>query len=441
MEPRIQYTKTADGVSIAYWVLGEGGRPLLLTPPLGWSNIAREWQIPALRAWYERLASRRMLVRYDYRGNGMSDRDVDDLSLEAFVSDLEAVTRELTAEHFDVVAFAVPAMSAIAYVARHPERVSRLVLWDVSAQGQSAPLEAVKALAETDWQMATETYAHAALGWSRGQQAHQWAAFMRASISQADFLRFWRALPDWDVSPLLPQITARTLVLQQPEYPSDHTRVLTSKIPGAQLVRLGPGPSFAAHEHEEGMRLVEEFLSDEPARPPERPSPGLYTVLFTDIASSTALTQRLGDARAHELVRAHNTIVRDALQAHDGSEIKHTGDGIMASFATASRALDCAVAIQHGVAAHVEEHPDTPLGVHVGLNAGEPVAEDADLFGTAVQLARRICDQAQGGEILSSNVVRELAAGKGFLFADRGEVALRGFEDPVRLYEVRWREV
>jgi adenylate cyclase len=188
------------------------------------------------------------------------------------------------------------------------------------------------------------------------------------------------------------------------------------------------------------MRLVEEFLSDKPARPPERPSPGLYTVLFTDIVSSTALTQRLGDARAQELVRAHNTIVRGALQAHDGSEIKHTGDGIMASFATASSALDCAVAIQQAVAAHAEENPDTPLGVHIGLNAGEPVAEDADLFGTAVQLARRICDQAQGGEVLSSNVVRELAAGKGFLFADRGDVALRGFEDPVRLYEVRWRE-
>ena len=108
----------------------------------------------------------------------------------------------------------------------------------------------------------------------------------------------------------------------------------------------------------------------------------------------------------------------------------------MASFSSASGALECAVAIQRAV----EGRGDEQLRVHVGLNAGEPVAEEQDLFGTAVQLARRICDQADGGEILASDVVRQLAAGKGFLFADRGEIALRGFEDPVRLYEVRWRE-
>ena len=115
----------------------------------------------------------------------------------------------------------------------------------------------------------------------------------------------------------------------------------------------------------------------------------------------------------------------------------------MASFAAASRALECAVAIQRSVEeqnASVGAHRDAPLQIHVGVNAGEPVAEDDDLFGTAVQLARRICDQANGGEVLASDVVRQLVAGKGFLFADRGDVALRGFEDPVRLYEVRWQE-
>ena len=137
----------------------------------------------------------------------------------------------------------------------------------------------------------------------------------------------------------------------------------------------------------------------------------------------------------------HNTIVRDALNAHGGSEIKHTGDGIMASAPTASGALECAVAIQRAVADwDSRAHSHAPLQVHIGLNAGEPVAEEQDLFGTSVQLARRICDHAEAGQILASNVVRELAAGKGFLFADRGDVALRGFEDPVRLYEVRWRE-
>ncbi len=171
----------------------------------------------------------------------------------------------------------------------------------------------------------------------------------------------------------------------------------------------------------------------------------MYTILFTDMASSTALTQRLGDAGAQEVRRAHNEIVRAALSANSGSEIKHTGDGIMASFATASSALECAIAIQCGVAEHKQEHPDSPLSVYIGLNAGEPIAEDdpdgrVDLFGTSVNLAKRICDQAEAGQIVASNVVRELAAGKDFLFADLGETELRGFEDPVKLWELRWRE-
>ena len=171
---------------------------------------------------------------------------------------------------------------------------------------------------------------------------------------------------------------------------------------------------------------------------PSAPS-GLLTILFTDMESSTALRQRLGDAQAQEVVHTHDAIVREALGAHGGSEIKHTGDGIMASFPSASSGLECAVAIQRGVAAYVEEHPDPPLAVYIGLNAGEPIAEEEDLFGTSVDLARRICDRAEPSVILVSNVVRELAAGKGFLFSDLGGTVLRGFEDPVRLYEVRWR--
>ena len=112
----------------------------------------------------------------------------------------------------------------------------------------------------------------------------------------------------------------------------------------------------------------------------------------------------------------------------------------MASFATASAALDSAIAIQRGVTTHKEAHPDSPLGVYVGLNAGEPIVEEGDLFGTSVNLAARICDHAEAGQILAANVVRELAAGKQFLFSDLGETELRGFEDPVKLWELRWEE-
>jgi len=188
--------------------------------------------------------------------------------------------------------------------------------------------------------------------------------------------------------------------------------------------------------------VIHRLLGVEPKaqRPPVAAPAGLRTILFTDMEGSTPLTQRLGDARAQEVLRAHNAIVREALKAHGGSQIKHTGDGIMASFPSASGAIEGAIAIQRALAEQGQAHPDTPIRVRIGLNAGEPVAEEEDLFGTAVQVASRICARAEAAQVLCSNVVRELAAGKGFLFSDRGDVELRGFEDPVRLYEVRWRE-
>jgi class 3 adenylate cyclase len=223
-------------------------------------------------------------------------------------------------------------------------------------------------------------------------------------------------------------------------------RELAALIPGARLVPL-EGRNHAIFpndpEYEMYQQAVEEFLAEDrkPAKRKSRkvsaaaPS-GLVTILFTDMEGSTSLTQRLGDAGAQELLRSHNSIVRDSLKAHGGSEIKHTGDGIMASFATASKALACATAIQTTFAER-NETADEPINVRIGLNAGEPVAEDQDLFGTAVQLAARVCAHAEPGTILASNVVRELSAGKPFLFSDQGDVVLRGFEDPVRLYEVR----
>ena len=195
-------------------------------------------------------------------------------------------------------------------------------------------------------------------------------------------------------------------------------------------------------------RIMLEFMTGEEVAKESKVTRAVgdtHTILFTDMEGSTTLADRLGDAAAQDVRRAHNDIVRAALAANAGSEIKHTGDGIMASFSTASSALDAAIAIQRGVAAHKNEHPDSPLGVYVGLNAGEPIAEDdpggrVDLFGTSVNLAARICDHAQAGQIVAANVVRELAAGKDFLFADLGETALRGFEDPIKLWELRWRD-
>ena len=207
---------------------------------------------------------------------------------------------------------------------------------------------------------------------------------------------------------------------------------LAAGIPDARLLTIDD------MNYQRVAALIEDFAG--PARKARLATGGLVTILFTDMASSTTLADRLGDAAAQEVRRQHNDIVRAALATDAGNEIKHTGDGIMASFATASSALDAAIAIQRGVAAHKEEHPDSPLAVYVGLNAGEPIAEDDDLFGTSINLAARICDRAEAGQILAANVVRELAAGKQFLFADLGETELRGFKDPVKLWELRWEE-
>ena len=300
-------------------------------------------------------------------------------------------------------------------------------------------------LSEMDWSLFTETLAHTMLGWPKGKAAQQYAELMRQSVTQAAFNASLRAMADMDVAPLLPTLRVPTLVLHRRDLPMtgvDSARFLAAQIPTARLAVLdGKGGAYALENWQEVLDNVEEFLGEDEAKvAPAAAAPGLVTILFTDIEGSTALTQRLGDARAQEVLRIHNTIVRDALKAHSGSETKHTGDGIMASFASASRALECAIDIQRGFAQHSESNPDMPVRVRIGLNAGEPVAEEEDLFGTAVQLAARVCAHAEPGQVLLPEGVRHLVAGKRFLFADIGEIALRGFEDPVRLFEVRWRE-
>ena len=164
------------------------------------------------------------------------------------------------------------------------------------------------------------------------------------------------------------------------------------------------------------------------------------TIMFTDIEGSTALTERLGDSRAMDLLHTHDNLIRDALKSYDGREVKHMGDGFMNCFPTASGAVGCSIAIQSALATHAKNTEEWPIRVRIGLSAGEPVEEHRDLYGAAVQMASRVCSLAQPTGILVSNVIRELSIGKGFSFADRGEAELRGFKEPVRLYEVEWRE-
>ena len=167
---------------------------------------------------------------------------------------------------------------------------------------------------------------------------------------------------------------------------------------------------------------------------------GVMTVMFTDMVGSTNLTQTQGDFGAQVVVRMHNQIVRTALAMHNGKEVKHTGDGIMASFSSAASAVEACVEIQSRVAEHNKKTGTNALHLRIGLNAGEPIREENDIFGTTVQLAARICDKAGTDRILVSNVVRELSIGRSFKFVSRGAFALKGVNEPQTLYEVVWNE-
>ena len=167
--------------------------------------------------------------------------------------------------------------------------------------------------------------------------------------------------------------------------------------------------------------------------------PGIRTILFTDVVNSTTLTQSLGDEAALAILGMHDTIVRDALSASGGREVKHTGDGIMASFVSAASAVRCAIQIQRELDKHAQAIPWRSLKVRVGAAAGEPVEQNNDLFGSTVQLAARLCAHAQPEQILVSNAIAELCLGKGLLFEELGEVVLKGFDSPVRAHAAAWR--
>ena len=161
-------------------------------------------------------------------------------------------------------------------------------------------------------------------------------------------------------------------------------------------------------------------------------------IMFTDLEGSTALTQRLGDAGAMDVLRRHDAIVRGALERHGGTEVKHTGDGIMASFGSISSAIEAAIAIQRGFA-EAEAATHMPVGLRIGMAAGEPVTDRDDLFGAAVQLAARLSSRADARSILVSSAVRDLATGKGFQFGALRSFRLKGFDDSVRACDVVWQ--
>jgi len=451
MEPQIQYAQTKDGVSIAYWRRGDGP-PAIHLPPLGWGHLQLESAYPSWRAWHDALAERLSLIRFDVPGTGLSDRDVADFSLTGMAESVDAVADHLGIDRFVLFCPLYSGALGVRYTVEHSQRVSHLVLYNSIASFERGreSFKGARHLLEENWDVFVRASMSIAFGWT-SEEAAWWAEFMKEGISQEAYLQFFKDRQDWDSTDLLQQITVPTLVVQrrQVEWPNvADARRLAAKISGAHLAVL-EGDETAPYDGdmETLVATICDFVTQgEPETVEETlatRSP-FRTVLFTDVEGSTALTQRLGDAQARELLHEHERITREALTGHGGNEIKTMGDGFMASFGSATQALECAIVIQRSFAEH-NESAGEPIKVRIGLNAGEPIAEDdpegrGDLFGTAVNMAARIAAKAEAGEILVADVVRQLVAGKEFLFNDRGDTELRGFEDPVQVYEVRWRE-
>jgi class 3 adenylate cyclase/pimeloyl-ACP methyl ester carboxylesterase len=440
-EQEIRFCTTSDGVRIAYTTMGEGSPPLVFVPT--WISSLKYTEYEPAMASY--IAAHRRLVLFDVRGTGISDRDVQDFSRSALIRDVEAVIDHLKLRRVALWGMDDSGPTAIEYVHRHPDRVSHLVLLGCAARGRDVRVDDTDALIQLlrkGWDVAPEMWASLTMPGVKPATARAFFTAIRESGSGESAAAQHEARIDDDVTDLLGEIKTPTLVLHargDPLYPFELGRQLAALLPNARLVPLDWEIHWDPENYAQVVDAVEQIIAPAGAGREKldggEPS-AFHTILFTDIEGSTALAERLGDAKAQELRRAHDTIVREALKGCSGTETKHTGDGIMASFPSASRAIECAVSVQRAIA----ERGDATLRVRIGLNAGEPVAEEADLFGTAVNLARRICDRAEQGQILVSDVVHQLAAGKGFTFADNGEAKLKGFEKPVRLHEVRWRD-
>src|SRR5215216_5984408 len=267
MEPRIQYATTADGVSIAFWTLGEGV-PLLYMAGGPWGHIEL-WDIPECRRWYERLAQKRMLIRYDVRGTGFSERDVSDYSLEALVLDVEAVVDRLGLDTFEMLGAFDAGPVAIAYAARRPERVSRLILWCSWARSSDISSPRIRAwlgLLDQDWELMTDTCAHLALGWLAGEVGRHAAQRLRESVTPEAARAALKAMGTFDVTELLPRLKVPTLVLHRgdiPWLPVSIARELASRIPDARLSIL-EGESTAPYlgDTEVTASAIDEFLGE-----------------------------------------------------------------------------------------------------------------------------------------------------------------------------------
>ena len=432
MAPVTRYTHS-DGASIAYQVVGDGAVDLLFLP--GWiSQVEALWEAPAQRRFLERMAAFGRLILFDSRGTGLSDRVLEEFTLEQEVKDVLAVLDAAGSERAALVTYSVGGLVGAQLAADHPERIGALVMYASVSRTSWAP--------DYDWAMTAEqreeiternleTWGAADNPWmslwapSVGEDPALGAWFARmqrlsASPSEARIIS--RAMVDLDVRHVLPRIHVPTLVMHRPKelvWDVRHSRYLAENIPGARYVELDGVDSFPfVGDSDSILEEIEEFLTG--GRGGGEIARALLTVMFTDIVDATARAAELGDGRWRDLLARHDEEVRKQLERFEGHEVKTVGDGFLATFAgPPSRALRCALAI-------TESARELGIEVRVGIHTGECELIGDDVGGMAVHIASRVSGLAGPGEVLVSGTVFGTVVGGPFTFDDRGFHALKG---------------
>jgi class 3 adenylate cyclase len=443
--PETRYARSGD-VSIAYQVLGDGPFDLVHVPGFV-SHVELAWQVPGQAEFARRLASFARTIRFDKRGTGMSDRVEGAPTLETRMDDVRAVMDAVGSERAALLGVSEGGAMSILFAATYPARAWALVLAGAEPRTLWAP-DYPHGTREEDYRAALERIERAAgssesvLGLARrlapslgeeGQRAL--ATSIRHGASPGARLALARMNMDIDVRHVLPAIRVPTLVLNRVGDTPDvvgGSRYLAEHIPGARHVQL-PGSDHVvfAGDPESYLVEIERFLNDtwEERAWEEAEDRVLATVLFTDIVDSTAKAVELGDARWRELVQAHHGLVRRQLSRYRGTEIDTAGDGFFASFDGPARAIRCACAISEGVR-------ELGIEIRAGLHTGECERIDEKVGGIAVNIGARVASEAGAGEVLVSSTVKDLVAGSGIQFRERGVAELKGIPGEWRLFAV-----
>jgi class 3 adenylate cyclase len=434
---RVQYARSGD-VNIAYEVVGDGPLDIVLVPGFV-SHLELDWEEPRSARFLERLASFSRLIRFDKRGTGLSDRPGGLPDLETRMDDVRAVMDTVGCERAALFGYSEGGPLCVLFAATYPERTIALVLYGTYAKRRDptddypwAPTreERERYAADIEHAWAWEADLRRVAPTADDGMAVWWARRAHAAASPGAARDLILMNSEIDVRHVLPTVQAPSLVLHRTGDNDSHCeegRWIAGQIPGARFVEL-PGNDHAPWiDPEQILEEVQEFLTG--TRPAPDPDRVLTTLLFTDIVGSTEHAASLGDRRWRDLVEEHNALVRRELERFRGHEVDTAGDGFFATFDGPARAVRAACAIRDGVR-------QLGLEIRAGVHTGEcEVAGDA-VRGIAVHAAARVASRANAGQVLASSTVRDLVAGSGLEFEDRGSVELKGVGEWT-LYEVR----